>query len=112
MGLEMDGLGEILLEENWGVIGSIHLNFIERDYRRSCIFIVTEGTLEWDFHQLEVKQYRPGRGDPVKHPLPSQWKLNDMYVDEMRHFLDSVALGRPTQNSISQSLASLKLALE
>jgi predicted dehydrogenase len=112
IGLETDGLAEILLQHDSGVIGSIHLNFIERDYRRSCVFIGTEGTLEWDFHQLEVNQYRSGQGNPVKHPLPSQWKLNDMYVDEMRHFLNCVAQGRPTQNSIAESLPALKLALE
>jgi len=112
IGLETDGLAEILLQHDPQVVGSIHLNFIERDYRRSCLFIGTEGTLEWDFHQLEVKQFSSGQEDIVKHPLPSEWKLNDMYVDEMRHFLDCVALGRPTQNSIWQSLACLKLALQ
>lgn len=112
IGLETDGLAEILLQHDSEVLGSIHLNFIERDYRRSGIFIGTQGTLEWDFHQFEVKQYRSGQEGLIKHPLVSHWQLNDMYIDEMRHFLDCVAQGRPTQNSISQSLPSLKLALE
>jgi predicted dehydrogenase len=111
IGLETDGLAEILLQHSSDAIGSIHLNFIERDYRRSCVCIGTEGTLEWDFHKLEVKQYR-GPTEIITHPLPPQWQLNDMYVDEMRHFLNCVGEGRPSQNSIRQSLASLKLALE
>lgn len=112
IGLETDGLAEILLQHDSGVIGSIHLNFIERDYRRSGVFIGTQGTLEWDFHQFEVKQYRSSQDELIKHPLAPQWQLNDMYTDEMRHFLDCVAQGRPTQNSIWQSLPALKLALE
>jgi predicted dehydrogenase len=112
IGLETDGLAEILLQHDSDVIGSIHLNFIERDYRRSGVFIGTQGTLEWDFHQFDVKQYRSSQEDLIKHPLAPQWQLNDMYIDEMRHFLDCVAQGRPTQNSISQSLPALKLALE
>ena len=111
IGLETDGLAEVLIQHETAALGSIHLNFIERDYRRFCVLIGTEGTLEWDFHQLEVKQYR-SNGDPiVKHRLPPQWQLNDMYVDEMRHFLDCVAEGRPTRNSIADSLPALKLAL-
>jgi predicted dehydrogenase len=111
IGLETDGVAEILLQHNSEVVGSIHLNFIERDYRRSCVFIGSEGTLEWNFHLLEVKQYRPGKAGILTHRLPPQWQLNDMYVDEMRHFLECVAESRPTQNSIWESLLSLKLAL-
>ena len=38
IGLQTDGLAEILLQHDIGNrIGSIHLNFIERDYRRSCV---------------------------------------------------------------------------
>jgi predicted dehydrogenase len=112
IGLQTDGLAEILLQHDSAVIGSVHLNFIERDYRRSCVLIGTEGTLEWDFHQLEVKQYRSSQDPIIKHRLPPQWQLNDMYIDEMRHFLDCVAEGRPTKNSIADSLPALKLALQ
>jgi predicted dehydrogenase len=112
IGLETDGVAEILVQHDPEVVGSIHLNFIERDYRRSCVFIGTEGTLEWNFHRLEVNQYCPGQAGIITHQLPAQWQLNDMYIDEMRHFLECVAESRPTQNSIWQSLPSLKLALE
>jgi predicted dehydrogenase len=112
IGLETDGLAEILLQHDSDAIGSIHLNFIERDYRRSCVFIGSEGTLEWDFHRLEVKQYRSGPGEIITHRLPPDWQLNDMYVDEMRYFLNCVEGRQPTQNSIGQGLSCLKLALE
>lgn len=112
IGLETDGLAEILLQHQTEVLGSIHLNFIEREYRRYCVCIGSEGTLEWNFHRPEVIQYGPGQKDQIKHPLPDPWNLNDMYVDEMRYFLDCVAQGRPTQNSIADNLPCLRLALE
>jgi len=112
IGLETDGLAELLIQHQTQVLGSIHISYIERDYRRYGVFIGTEGTLEWNFHELEVKQYRSSKDEIIKHPLPAGWQLNDMYVDEMRHFLDCVAQGQPTQNSILSSLPSLKLALE
>jgi predicted dehydrogenase len=112
IGLETDGLAEILLEHQTGVLGSIHLNFIEREYRRYCVCIGSSGTLEWNFHRPEVIQYGPGPTEQIRHPLPDPWELNQMYIDEMRHFLDCVAEGRPTDNSIAQNLPCLKLALE
>ena len=112
IGLETDGLAEILLKHETGTLGSVHLNVIERDYRRSCLCVGTDGTLEWNFHQPEVLQYGRSREQIVRHVLPSEWQINDMYVDEMRHFLDCVAEGRPTQNSITDSLPCLRLALQ
>ena len=112
IGLETDGLSEILIRHQLGTIGSIHLNFIERDYRRSCVCIGAKGTLEWNFHRPEVIQYGPAQNETVRHPLPDPWPLNDMYVDEMRYFLNCVAQGQPAQNSIAQNLPCLKLALE
>ena len=112
IGLETDGLAEVLIQHETGALGSIHLNFIERDYRRSCVCIGTEGTLEWNFHRSEVIQFGRGADAAISHPLPDRWQTNDMYIDEMRHFLDCVAAGTPTQNSITQSLPCLKLALD
>jgi predicted dehydrogenase len=112
IGLETDGLAEALIQHETGALGSIHLNFVERDYRRFCVCIGTEGTLEWDFHRNEVVQFRRRGDDPVTHRLPEDWQINDMYVAEMRHFLDCVAAGTPTQNSIAQNIPCLRLALE
>ncbi|MBV8215805.1 MAG: Gfo/Idh/MocA family oxidoreductase [Verrucomicrobia bacterium] len=112
IGLETDGLAEILLHHHAGTLGSVHLNFIERDYRRSCLCVGTEGTLEWLFDKPEVVQYGPSPKEIVRHALPIDWQINDMYVDQMRHFLDCVAEGRPTQNSIADSLPCLRLALQ
>ena len=112
IGLETDGLAEILIQHASGTLGSIHLNFIERDYRRSCVCIGAEGTLEWNFHRPEVIQYGRVPDEVITHPLPDRWQVDDMYVDEMRHFLDCIVAGTPTQNSIAQNLPCLKLALE
>lgn len=112
VGLETDGLAEILLQHETGALGSVHLNFVERDYRRSCLCIGTEGTLEWNFHRPEVVQYGRDTDEVVNHPLANDWQINDMYLEEMRHFLGCIASGRPTQNSIEDSLPCLRLALQ
>jgi predicted dehydrogenase len=112
IGLATDGLAEIILQHETGALGSVHLNFVERDYRRSCLCLGTEGTLEWNFHQPEVLQYGRRAQEVVRHALPVDWQINDMYLDEMRHFLDCVTEKRPTQNSIAESLSCLRLALQ
>lgn len=85
LGLEVEGLAEILLQHRSGALSSVHLNFVQRDYRRCCQVIGTEGSLYWDFEQEAVRCYRPKDGWR-EFPQPAGWELNRMYLDEMRHF--------------------------
>ncbi len=43
---------------------------------------------------------------------PEGYQLNQMYIDEMLHFLAAVCDGTATMNSIEGGLAALLIALE
>ena len=111
LGLETDGLAEMLLRHEGGVLTNIHLNYVQRDYRRTCQIIGATGTLYWDFMAGRVEQY--GEDGQLVRSLEQApgWQLNQMYVDEMVHFLQAVAAGRPAVNSAAEGLATLELAL-
>lgn len=112
LGLDTDGLAEILLRHRSGVLSSVHINFLQRDYQRGCEVIGSEGTLAWDFHSGRV-ELRAASGLPiVLASAPVEWELNRMYVDEVEHFLDAVARGGPALNPVSEAAATLRLALE
>jgi predicted dehydrogenase len=111
LGLETDGLAELLLEHDSGALASVHLNFVQRDYRRTCQVIGSEGTIAWDFHDGRVILHDIG-GQPAQILCqPERWQVNDMYRDEMAHFVESVRLGRPTINPLEGGVAALRLAL-
>jgi predicted dehydrogenase len=111
IGLETDGLAEILLSHDSGVLSSVHLNFVQRDYRRTCQVIGTDGTLYWDFEGKEIKLYGAD-GQPSRVvPEPQGWQINQMYVDELRHFLAAAARRVLSVNPISAGVSALKVAL-
>ena len=112
LGLQTDGLAEILLEHGSDAITSVHLNFIQRDYRRCCHIVGEAGTLSWDFEAREVRRYDQDGSLTERLPEPTGWEVNQMYVDEMRHFLTAVASGQPPMNPIPEAAATLRLALE
>src|SRR5207247_166630 len=47
IGLEVDGLIEILLRHESDVLTSVHLNFLQHNYHRSCSIIGSSGTISW-----------------------------------------------------------------
>ena len=112
LGLQTEGLVEMILRHESGVLSSIHLNYMQRDYRRGCQVIGTQGTLYWDFSERCVRLFGEDGNLHTTIPEPDGWETNQMYLEEMKHFLHALATRTPTSNPISGGLAALKIALE
>jgi len=111
IGLETEGLAEIILQHESGILSNVHLNFVQRDYRRTCQIIGSEGTIYWNFTDRNVQVYGPD-GELRQTCLePDGWQMNQMYLNELEHFLRAVQSGSQTVNPLSGGLAALKLAL-
>lgn len=111
IGLPTDGLAELLLSHRSGVLSSVHLNYIQRDYRRGCEVIGSEGTIHWDFQERRVWINRDVDSTDAVYAQPEAWELNRMYVDELEHFLQCVKEGRESCNPVSHAIATLEIAL-
>ena len=114
LGLQTDGLAELVLEHKFGAISSVHLNFVQRNYRRGIQIVGSEGTIEWDFNGDNgcVKTYGPnGR---VKECIyqPPGWLMNHMYLDELSYFTKCVQAAEPTFNPVELAAQTLQIALQ
>jgi predicted dehydrogenase len=111
LGLETDGLAEILLRHEAGVLSSVHLNFVQRDYRRGCQIIGSTGTIYWDFSEHAVKIFGEDGNLSETISEPPGWDANQMYLDEMKHFLQAVETRQPTMNPVAGGIEALNIAL-
>jgi predicted dehydrogenase len=109
--LRTDGVAELLLEHECGIVSSVHLNFMQRDYERTCEVIGSEGTIRWDFNEKVVSLTRRQGHRPQFFPQPCAWDLNQMYFDEVAHFLECVIDRRETCNPVSKAASVLSIAL-
>jgi predicted dehydrogenase len=89
--VETEDVAGILLEFKRGAIGEIHLDFVRHDYSRTCEIIGEKGTIKWSYQDRFVKVYSMDA---------KKWKTfdikadpNDMYVQEMHHFINCVKIG-------------------
>ena len=69
----------------------LHLDFVQRSYTRTCKVVGETGTALWDFTSQEVRWF--SADDPGWKSIPYKFEINDMYVTEMRHFLESLGSG-------------------
>ena len=112
IGLEQtDVLAELLLDHESGALGSLHLNFVQRNYSRGCEMIGALGTIRWDFATPAVSVYGEDGALSETIALPADYDLNAMYLDEAEHFLGCVRSRSAPCNPIESGLAALEIAL-
>jgi len=88
LNVDVEDTAEILMKTENGIMAEIHLDFIQRVYSRTCKIIGTGGTLIWDYPEKVVKLYSAGTKQWKVFPIQSD--SNEMYLEEMKHFLDCV----------------------
>jgi len=86
--VDVEDTAEILLKTENSIIAEIHLDFIQRVYSRNCKIIGTEGNLIWDYSEKVVKLFSVKTKQWKTYPV--QTDPNDMYLEEMKHFIECI----------------------
>lgn len=84
--IETEDTAALLLRFESGAIGEIHLDYVQRAYRRNAQIVGEKGTVEWDYAARELRWYSAADRQ-WRTEAESNWQPNDMYLEEMRHFL-------------------------
>lgn len=108
---DVEDLGEIGLVFARGAVGSVHVDYFQRPPAHRLEVIGTEGTITWDYYTGTARLLRPNTAPEEAH-LPPGWGRNEMFLAEMRHFLD-VLEGKATPLcTLEDGMAALRLALD
>ncbi len=109
--IDVEDTAEILLHFQSGVIGNIHMNMCQRNAMRNCRIIGTLGTLMWDGLSNRVQIYLPEVGKWADIYASEAVDQNEMYVSEIRHFLECVKTNSTPMVSGLEGRRVLEMAL-
>jgi predicted dehydrogenase len=101
----------ILLRFASGAIGEVHMDYVQRDYSRTCHVIGDEGTIRWDYTSGKVYWYSVTSSKWQVFCNPSGWNSNQMYLDEMQHFLKCLAGDERPLVDVFEATQVLKIGL-
>jgi predicted dehydrogenase len=92
--IDVEDLVELLLEfESPRRLVSVHLDFLQRAPHRACRFVGLAGTIVWDAVRDTVDEFKAASGTWAAVPASHSPDGNQMYVDELQHFLDCIRDG-------------------
>ncbi len=86
--IQVEDVAEIGLRFESNVIGSVHLNYYQQPPVHRLEIVGTEGTLCWDNADGAVHEYRRGAHDWEVFPAPEGFERNELFLEELRHFID------------------------
>lgn len=109
--IDTEDVAAILLRFASGTIGEVHLDYVQRAASRGCHLIGEEGTIRWDYGAGETRWYSAATRQWQTASNPAGWESNQMYVEEMRHFLNCVRGEESPMVDVVEGLRVLEVAL-
>lgn len=111
LGLEVEDVAEIGLLLRDGVIGSVHLDYFQRPSSHSLEIICSNGMIRWDNQTGIIEMYDAKCETWKSDPPPIGFERNQMFLSEMKHFLDVIRGNTIPVCDLKDGIKSLELTL-
>ncbi|MEN8173694.1 MAG: Gfo/Idh/MocA family oxidoreductase [Chloroflexota bacterium] len=108
--LQVEDTAEIGLRFSNGVIGSVHLNYTQRPPVHRLEIVGERGTIHWDNSDGAVYVYRVEKGLWEIISPPEGFSRNDLFLDEMRHFIALAQGNADSLCTLDDGVQALQLA--
>jgi predicted dehydrogenase len=109
--LDVEDTAEIGLRFKDNLLGSLHLDYNQRPASHWLEIVGALGTLRWDNSNGAVTQFDPTTAEWRAYPPPGEFERNQLFLSEMRHFLDVCRGEARPVCSLEDGIQALRLAL-
>jgi predicted dehydrogenase len=110
LNLEVEDSAEINLRFSSGVLGNVHLDYLQRPPEHSLKIVGSEGTITWDNSTTVAKLYTAQDSLWQEALPPAGFERNQMFLAETRHFIEIVKKQSEPLCTLDDGVAALKLA--
>jgi predicted dehydrogenase len=109
--MTVEDTAEMLLKFKDDALASVHLDYNQRPASHWMEIVGTEGTVRWDNASGDVRWWSSQTGIWQEIPAPDNFKRNDMFRDEMEHFLEVITGIAEPICSLGDGVQALMIAL-
>ncbi len=109
--LDVEDYAGILLRFKNNLVAEVHLDYFQRPNFRNCKIIGSKGIAYWDSDNNTVRIYNNKKNKWFTKFIESKYDRNQMYVYEMKYFLNCIKNNKKTMNTVFDALETQKIAL-
>lgn len=111
LGVDVEDSAEIGMRFSSGIVGSVHLDYLQQPPKHDLELIGTEGTIHWDFAGGGVRLFRSDQKAWRTLSIQDDFERNDMFLAEMRHFFDLIHGKQKSMCSLTDGVRAMEIAL-
>jgi predicted dehydrogenase len=101
---------DILLKYKNGLISSVHLDYLQKPPCREYFFTGDKGKIKFDYFKNRVMIFTNSSSELFK--APEDFKRNDLFLEEIKYFLNCIDNNIDPSPGIEESAISLNIALK
>jgi predicted dehydrogenase len=109
--IDVEDFAILVCKHSNRAVSEIHLDYVQRTYKRGCQIVGEQGSIFWDYSDGVVLWLIADQDRWVTFVQPEDWQVNQMYLDELQHFLSCVQAGKPTVFPITEAVEVMRIAL-
>jgi predicted dehydrogenase len=109
--IDVEDIAEITLRFKSGTIAQVHVDYLQRAYNRCCKLVGTGGVITWSFQDNTVGWYSAEAGEWQTFRESPSYDTNEMYVEEMKHFVRCLSGEESPEVGVSEGRRLLEIAL-
>jgi predicted dehydrogenase len=106
-----DDYAEIILRHCSGTMSQVHLDYLQKPPVHMLVVLGEQGRVRWDYHAGSLV-WVDKAGTVSRETVPQGFDRNDLFLEEMRHFLECVEDCRNTRIPLEDGIEVLKIASE
>jgi predicted dehydrogenase len=109
--LSVEDTALITLRFACGALGSVSLDYVQNPRRHDLLIVGQNGSISWNASDSRARLVQ-GSGDLVIYTPPPWFERNEMFVDELSHFIDCVRGDTTPSCTLEDGIQSLRIVLQ
>lgn len=109
--IEVEDVAEVGFRFENGAIGNLHLDYFRKPAEHRFEIIGTAGMIEWRNTTGAARLYRSQSETWESNLVPEGFERNDLFIAEMKHFLDVAEKKAIPSCTLDDGIKALKIAL-
>jgi len=108
--IDVEDYAEIILQFQNGIIGQIHMDYLQRDYSRHLKIIGEKGTLIWYLKKAQIDLYSSEAKKWKTINKITRFDWNETYLQETKEFLRCLAKKQNPASDLWRGIKTLRIA--
>lgn len=111
LAIETEDIVDVILNYKSGLQVNIHLDYLQRPFQRGIRIVGDKGWINWDINLKHVEIFDHNTSKSHLIGAPKEWQHNDMYITQMKYFINCIAEGVHSNSCLTSGINALDIAV-